>query len=119
MNTKIIAQRLAKVAGPKAKGSYAVIKKDSGALHSVTMGLATAVVVASVAPALAFDGNAIQMAFLTEDLVTATEGYPKLGGNQVYTYPSAPPGYYFVMPPLTAGRSVATHHRPERRTRSE
>jgi hypothetical protein len=110
MNTKIIA-RLAKVAGPKAKGSYAVIKKDSGALHSVTMGLATAVVVASVAPALAFDGNAIQMA--------STEGYPNPGGNQVYTYPSAPPGYYFVMPPLTAGRSVATHHRPERRTRSE
>jgi hypothetical protein len=27
-------------------------------------------------PALAFDGNAIQLASLTEDMVTATEGYP-------------------------------------------
>jgi hypothetical protein len=88
MNTKIIAQRLAKVAGPKAKGNYAVIKKDSGALNSITMGLAAAVVVASVAPALAFDSNATQMASLTEDLVTATEDYPNPGGNYVPIVPS-------------------------------
>jgi hypothetical protein len=70
-------------------------------------------------PALAFDGDAIQLASVTEDMVTATEGYPNLNGNYVHIVPSAPPGYYFVMPPLPAGRSVAIHHRPERRTRSE
>jgi hypothetical protein len=70
-------------------------------------------------PALAFDGNAIQLASLTGDMVTATEGYPNPGENYVRIVPSAPPGNYVVMSPLTAGRSVATHHSPERRTRSE
>ncbi|MGA7657609.1 MAG: hypothetical protein WCA96_12630 [Methylocella sp.] len=70
-------------------------------------------------PALAFDGDAIQLASVTEDMVTATEGYPNPGENYVHIVPSAPPGNYVVMSPLTAGRSVATHHRPERRTRSE
>jgi hypothetical protein len=108
MNTNIITPRLAKVVGSKTKTSFALIKKDRGALHSITMGLAIAVVVASVAPALAFDGNAIQMASLTEDMVTATEGYPNAGGNHVSTYPSTPPSYYSVMPHLMTGRSVAT-----------
>ena len=66
-------------------------------------------------PALAFDGNAIQLASLTGDMVTATEGYPNPGENYVRIVPSAPPGNYVVMSPLTAGRSVATHHSPERR----
>jgi hypothetical protein len=60
MNTKIIVQRLAKVVGAKPETSFAIIKEDRGALHSIKMGVATAVVVASVAPALAY-GNATQM----------------------------------------------------------
>jgi hypothetical protein len=47
-------------------------------------------------PALAFDGNAIQLASLTGDMVTATEGYPNPGENYVRIVPSAPPGNYFV-----------------------
>ena len=46
MNTNIITQ-LAKVIGPETKESFAVIKKDRGALHSIKMGLATAVLFAS------------------------------------------------------------------------
>jgi hypothetical protein len=70
-------------------------------------------------PALAFDGNAIQLASLTGDMVTETEGYPNPGENYVRIVPSTPPGNYVVISPLTADRSVATHHSPERRTRSE
>ncbi len=66
-------------------------------------------------PALAFDGNAIQLASLTGDMVTATEGYPNSGENDVRIVPTAPTGNYVVMSPLTVGRSVATHHSPERR----
>ena len=108
MNTKIIVQRLAKVVGAKPETSFAIIKEDSGALHSIKMGVATAVVVASVAPALAY-GNATQMASLTEDMVTETQGYPSSGGNDVHIVPSAPTGSYSAMPPLTGGRSVAIY----------
>jgi len=118
MNTKIIVQRLGKVVGAKPETSFAIIKEDSGALHSIKMGLATAVVVALVAPALAY-GNATQMASLTEDMVTDTEGYPSSGGNYVHIVPSAPTGSYFAMPALTGGRSVAIHHGRGGRTRSE
>jgi hypothetical protein len=69
--------------------------------------------------ALAFDGNPILKASLTEDMVTATEGYPDPGENHVHIVPSAPPGNYFGMSPLKAGRSVVTHHGQEIRTRSE
>jgi hypothetical protein len=118
MNTKIIVQRLVKVVGAKPETSFAIIKEDRGALHSIKMGLATAVVVASVAPALAY-GNATQLASLTEDMVTETQGYPSSGGNYVHIVPSAPTGTYFAMPPLTGGRSVAIHHGRGGRTRSE
>jgi hypothetical protein len=47
MNTNIITHRLAKVVGLETKGSLAFIKKDRGALHSIKMGLATAVLFAS------------------------------------------------------------------------
>ena len=46
MNTNSNTQ-LAKVIGPETKESFAVIKKDRGALHSIKMGLATAVLFAS------------------------------------------------------------------------
>jgi hypothetical protein len=88
MNTKIVAQRLAKFVGSEAKGKCAVIKEDSGALHVITLGFATAVVVASVSPALAIDSNATQMASLTGDRVTAMEDYPNPGGNYVQITPS-------------------------------
>jgi hypothetical protein len=94
--------------GLETKNCFAVIKRNIGAHRSITMGLATAVVIAAMVPALAFDGNAIQMASLTEDMVTATEGYPNAGGNHVATYPSTPPSYYSARPPLITGRSVAT-----------
>ena len=47
MNTKIVVQR------PDTKESFAVIKRDRGALHSIKMGLATAVLFASVGMATA------------------------------------------------------------------
>ena len=47
MNTKIVVQR------PETKESFAVIKRDRGALHSIKMGLATAVLFASVGMATA------------------------------------------------------------------
>jgi hypothetical protein len=53
MNTKIDARRLANVAGSDAEGNCAVIKKDRGALHSIKMGVATAVLFASVGMATA------------------------------------------------------------------
>jgi hypothetical protein len=53
MNSKFYAQRLAKVAGSEAEGNCAVIKKDRGALHSIKMGVATAVLFASVGMATA------------------------------------------------------------------
>ena len=59
MNTKIVVQR------PKTKESFAVIKRDRGALHSIKMGLATAVLFASVG------------------MATAQQRYPA-GANQYY-----------------------------------
>ena len=53
MNTNINTQRLAKVVGPETEESFAVIKRDRGALHSIKMGLATAVLFASVGMATA------------------------------------------------------------------
>jgi hypothetical protein len=53
MNTNINTARLAKVGGPDTKESFAVIKRDRGALHSIKMGLATAVLFASVGMATA------------------------------------------------------------------
>ena len=53
MNTNINTQRLAKVGAPETKESFAVIKRDRGALHSIKMGLATAVLFASVGMATA------------------------------------------------------------------
>ena len=50
MNTKIVVQR------PDTKESFAVIKRDRGALHSIKMGLATAVLFASVGMATAQAG---------------------------------------------------------------
>ena len=47
MNTKIVVQR------PETKESFAVIRRDRGALHSIKMGLATAVLFASVGMATA------------------------------------------------------------------
>jgi hypothetical protein len=47
MNTKIVVQR------PETKESFAVIKRDRGPLHSIKMGLATAVLFASVGMATA------------------------------------------------------------------
>ena len=48
MNTNIIAPRLAKVVGLQTKQCFAVIKRNSGAHRSIMMGLATAVLLASV-----------------------------------------------------------------------
>jgi hypothetical protein len=53
MNTNIDTQRLAKVVGPETKESFAVIKKDRGALRSIKIGVATAVLFASVGMATA------------------------------------------------------------------
>lgn len=53
MNTNIITPRLAKVVGPETKNCFAVIKRNSGAHRSITMGLATAVLLASVGMAAA------------------------------------------------------------------
>jgi hypothetical protein len=65
MNTNINTARLAKVGGPETKESFAVIKRDRGALHSIKMGLATAVLFASVG------------------MATAQQRYPA-GANQYY-----------------------------------
>jgi hypothetical protein len=46
MNTKIVMPRLANAIGSKAKASFAVIKTYSGELHSVELGLVTAVLFA-------------------------------------------------------------------------
>jgi len=113
MNTKILMQRLAKAASSKTKTSIAAIMIYSGGLALLT----SAALFTN--RALAFDGNPILKASLTEDMVTATEGYPNPGENYVHIVPSAPPGNFFGMTPLKAGRSVATHHGQERRTRSE
>jgi hypothetical protein len=113
MNTKILMQRLAKAASSKTKTSIAAIMIYSGGLALLT---STALFTSQ---ALAFDGNPILKASLTEDMVTATEGDPNPGENYVHFVPSAPRGNYFGMSPLKAGRSVATHHGQERRTRSE
>ena len=59
MNTKIVVQR------PETKESFAVIKRDRGALHSIKMGLATAVLFTSVG------------------MATAQQRYPA-GANQYY-----------------------------------
>ena len=61
MNTKIVVQR------PETKESFAVIKRDRGALHSIKMGLATAVLFASVG------------------MATAQQRYPA-GANHVPTF---------------------------------
>ena len=53
MNTKIDAQRLANAAGSEAEGNCAVINKDRGALQSIKLGVATAVLIASVGMASA------------------------------------------------------------------
>jgi hypothetical protein len=53
MNTNINTQRLAKVVGPETEESFAVIKKDRGALRSIKMGVATAVLFGSVGMATA------------------------------------------------------------------
>jgi hypothetical protein len=53
MNTNIITPRLAKVAELETKNCFAVIKRNSGAHRSITMGLATAVLLASVGMAAA------------------------------------------------------------------
>ena len=47
MNTKIVIQRLAKAASSKAKESFAFIKTYSGVLHSIELGLVTAVLFVS------------------------------------------------------------------------
>lgn len=47
MNTKILMQRLAKIASPKAKASFALIKMNSDTLRSIELGLVTAVLFAS------------------------------------------------------------------------
>ena len=65
MNTNINTQRLAKVGDPETKESYAVIKRDRGALHSIKMELATAVLFALVG------------------MATAQQRYPA-GTNQYY-----------------------------------
>jgi hypothetical protein len=43
MNTKILMQRLAKPAISKTKASFAAIKRHSGGLRSIELGLVTAV----------------------------------------------------------------------------
>ena len=65
MNTNINTQHLAKVGGPETKESFAVIKRDRGALHSIKMGLAISVLFASVG------------------MATAEQRYPA-GANQFY-----------------------------------
>ena len=65
MKTNITTQGRARVVGPETKESFAVIKKDRGALHSIKMGLATAVLFASVG------------------MATAQQRYPA-GANQYY-----------------------------------
>ena len=47
MNTKIVMQRFAKAASSKAKASFAFIKTYSGGLHSIELGLVTAVLFVS------------------------------------------------------------------------
>jgi len=113
MNTKILMQRPAKAASSKTKTSIAAIMIYSGGLALLTSaGLFTN-------RALAFDGNPILKASLTEAMVTATEGDPNPGEYYVHIVPSAPPGNYFGMSLLKAGRSVVIHHGQERRTRSD
>jgi hypothetical protein len=53
MNTNIDTLHLAKVAGVETKQCFAVTKRNSGANPSITMGLATAVLLASVGVAAA------------------------------------------------------------------
>ena len=65
MNTNINTQRLAKVVGPETEESFAVIKKDRCALRSFKMGVAIAVLFASVG------------------MATAQQRYPA-GANQYY-----------------------------------
>ena len=65
MNTNINTQHLAKVGGPETKESFAIITRDRGALHSIKMGLATAVLFAWVG------------------MATAQQRYPA-GANQYY-----------------------------------
>jgi hypothetical protein len=65
MNTNINTQRLAKVIGPETEESFAVIKKDRCALRSFKMGVAIAVLFASVG------------------MATAQQRYPA-GANQYY-----------------------------------
>ncbi len=65
MNTNINTQRLAKVVGPGTEESFAVIKKDRCALRSFKMGVATAVLFASLG------------------MATAQQRYPA-GANQYY-----------------------------------
>jgi len=47
MNTKIVMQRLAKAAISKTRASFAAIWNYSGGLHSIKLGLVTAVLFAS------------------------------------------------------------------------
>jgi hypothetical protein len=65
MKTNITTQGRARVVGPETKESFAVIKKDRGALHSIKMGVATAVLFGSVG------------------MATAQQRYPA-GANQYY-----------------------------------
>jgi hypothetical protein len=53
MNTNITTPRLAEDVGLETKNCFAVIKRNSGAHRSITMGLATAVLLASVGMAAA------------------------------------------------------------------
>jgi hypothetical protein len=53
MNTNITTPHLAKVVGLETKSCLAVIRRNSGAYRSITMGLATAVLLASVGVAAA------------------------------------------------------------------
>ena len=53
MNTNTITPRHAKVVGLETKNRFAVIKRNSGAHRSITMGVATAVLLASVGMAAA------------------------------------------------------------------
>jgi hypothetical protein len=53
MNTNITTPRLAKDVGLETKNRFAVIERNSGAYRSITMGIATAVLLASVGMAAA------------------------------------------------------------------
>jgi len=47
MNTKIAVQRLANIAHSRTNETLALIKMDSGTLHSIKLGLVTVVLFAS------------------------------------------------------------------------